>query len=116
MIDWEQGLATVQGDRELLLELLEAMLTEAPQLKADARAAASKDDLKELGRAAHTLKSALRYVGATTLGEEAAEIEKTAKAGELEQSKKLLVPLEDGIERLLPEITSLLAEARKTGP
>jgi two-component system, sensor histidine kinase and response regulator len=109
VIDWEEALAAVQGDRELLLEILEAFLTEGPQLLADANAAASRDDTAGLERAAHTLKAALRYIGATATSSQAARLEQTAKARDLAASKPLLEAVDRDLQSLCPWIADVLA-------
>jgi HPt (histidine-containing phosphotransfer) domain-containing protein len=74
-------LQTVAGDRDLLREVAEAFLEEAPRLLDELRTAVAADDAEGLQRAAHTLKSSLRYLGAAELFEQAFLLETCGREG-----------------------------------
>lgn len=84
LVSWQVAMATVQGDYELLVQLLEAFLTEGPQLMQRITEAVACDDLEQLHVAAHTLKSGFRYFGATRARQLALRLETLAYQGRTE--------------------------------
>jgi two-component system sensor histidine kinase/response regulator len=80
-LDLAAMLQTVGGDRDLLREVAEAFLEEAPKLLDELRTATAEGDATSLARAAHTLKSSLRYLGAAELFEQAFVLETTGREG-----------------------------------
>jgi len=71
------------GDVEVLRELIQSYLEEAPKLLGAARAAVLAGDLAEAERAVHTLKSTSATFGAHALSERSRESEVAARAGTL---------------------------------
>ena len=63
LVDWAIARKAVNGDEELLREIMAAFLQEGPQLLATLKNAYAEVDVKRFQRAAHTLKSALRTFG-----------------------------------------------------
>ncbi len=80
-LDLAAMLQTVGGDRQLLREIGEAFLEEAPRLLDDLRASAADGDSDAMRRAAHTLKASLRYLGAAELAEQALVLETCGREG-----------------------------------
>ncbi len=72
------GLREIGGD-ELVADLVETFLADAPALLASLRAG----DVDEVRRAAHTLKSNGATFGATRLAELSRELEELARTGDL---------------------------------
>ena len=62
-IDWGVALASVQGDEDLLREIIEAFLEEAPKQVAALDQGMAAGDAVVVRRAAHTIKGASRYFG-----------------------------------------------------
>ena len=100
--DWSIALETVQGDRDLLRELVSTYATESPQLLRQMHSAIATGDAKLLQRAAHTLKSSLRYFGGGRLVELAFTLENQGRAGTVTDAAPLLADLESQ----LPGFTS----------
>ncbi|HEX2066976.1 MAG TPA: Hpt domain-containing protein [Candidatus Thermoplasmatota archaeon] len=71
------------GDAEVVKELVQSYLEEAPRLLAEARVALAAGDAAALQRAAHTLKSTSATFGALELAESSQAIEQAARAGEV---------------------------------
>jgi HPt (histidine-containing phosphotransfer) domain-containing protein len=89
------------GDREALVELVDAFLEEAPQRLAEMRSS----DPAVAGRAAHTLKSNALTFGAGELAAICREAEAAARTGGLDRE---LVDLADGAwVRARPELMAL---------
>jgi HPt (histidine-containing phosphotransfer) domain-containing protein len=68
-------------DADALAEIVGALVDDAPQRLAELRLAAGSGDAELLGRAAHTLKSNGRTVGATAFADVCAELEALARVG-----------------------------------
>jgi len=100
--DWSDALRTVQGDRELLREIVDAFLQESPRLMAEIRQAISVGDAAALRLAVHTLKGSMRYFGARRAYDHAYELEKLGQGGDLGNSQAALDVLEEEIARLTP--------------
>lgn len=64
LIDWQQALDALDGNRELLSELIEIYREECPKLRAEIAVSLESADMPGLRRAAHTLKGALGHLAA----------------------------------------------------
>ena len=100
--DFSEALRTVRGDRELLKEIAEAFLKESPRLMTEIRQAVSAGDAAALRVAVHTLKSSMRYFGAGRAFEQAYQLEKMGRMGDLGNAESPLHALEGEIARLTP--------------
>jgi HPt (histidine-containing phosphotransfer) domain-containing protein len=69
------------GDAEVVKELVQSYLEEAPRLLAEARQALADGDTATVQRAAHTLKSTSATFGALALAESSRVLEQAARAG-----------------------------------
>lgn len=78
MVDWHVAGRAVNGDQELLGQVLAAFLSEGPQLLETMQVAFAAADQKRFQRAAHTLKSALRTFGVAR-ADDVERLELTAK-------------------------------------
>jgi HPt (histidine-containing phosphotransfer) domain-containing protein len=111
-------LERVDGDIDLLREVIEMFLTDAPPLIADMRAAVAAGDAGGIKAAAHTLRGAASNFGATAVVECAREVEALAKSGGLANAAALVDRLE-GAHRELETALRMLAtdepEASATG-
>jgi HPt (histidine-containing phosphotransfer) domain-containing protein len=103
-------LAGVGGNRDLLGEVVDVFLVDAPLRLADARAALEKSDAVEIAAQAHGLKS---MVGLFTMSEAfiaARELEAIAKLGDLAGAAKAVATLEDAVATLEARLRTLRAE------
>jgi len=108
--DFTVALNYVGGDRVLLDELLGIFVEEAPvRMKAIQRAIAA-GEAAELTREAHTIKGALKVIGATTAAGLAQGLEALGRDGNMSEADKLAVALERELDRLLQ---SLITSKRK---
>ncbi|MCA1811729.1 MAG: Hpt domain-containing protein [Halobacteriales archaeon] len=71
------------GDAEVVKELVQSYLEEAPRLLAEARQALADSDAATVQRAAHTLKSTSATFGALALAESSRVLEQAARTGKL---------------------------------
>ncbi len=89
-IDWGVALASVQGDEDLLREIIEAFLEEAPKQVAALDQGMASGDAVMVRRAAHTIKGASRYFGVQGTVDRAMRVETLASNGELEGRRQRL--------------------------
>jgi len=107
--DFSAALNYVGGDRELLDELLGIFVEDAPIRMKALRHAIGNAEATELTREAHTLKGALKVIGATTAAGLAQGLEALGRDGNMSEADKLAVALEREMDRLMQ---SLMASKR----
>jgi CheY-like chemotaxis protein len=100
-------LARVDGDRELLKELVNLYLQDGPKLRSELREAVARRDPKRLQRAAHTLKGVVDLFQAKTAHTAATRLETVARSGDLSQADEALQTLERELARLQPALAEL---------
>lgn len=94
---WHQRLLRAAGNNPATAAaLVEAFLEEVPHLLRQLNAALAAGDAKAAGRAAHTLKSCLKYVADEQDWRQAERCEKSAASGDL-----------SAVQTLLPELTEV---------
>jgi two-component system, sensor histidine kinase and response regulator len=105
LLDWAGALKTMQGDAELLLEVIDAHLMEAPMLVDQLRAAIASQDVPAVRRLAHTIKGNLR---ALNVHEPivAAQLEADAAKADLSRAAPLL-------EEMLVQLEAVNEELRE---
>lgn len=104
-VDWQDALAKL-GDEELLREMAEIFLSQAPGLVADIETARRNGNAEEFRRAAHTLKGSASVVSAAPVAEAALRLENLGREGRLEEA----VPLQSDLEAELEHCKSALEE------
>jgi two-component system sensor histidine kinase/response regulator len=105
-IDWDSAIAVVDGDRELLGEIVAAFLIEGPSLVEQIRRALAAADAGELRRGAHTLKGALRTLGIESVAELASQLEEIGRRGDLASAAAPMARLESQLDQILSEAKS----------
>jgi two-component system sensor histidine kinase/response regulator len=104
-------LATVEGDVELLEELVRLFLMDYPQRMAERQEALDAKDTIRLARVAHTFKGALGSLAAHAACAVAQRLEQLAWAGDLALAPAASATLAGEMVRLIPVLTSLAKEA-----
>jgi CheY-like chemotaxis protein/HPt (histidine-containing phosphotransfer) domain-containing protein len=112
--DWSTALATVQGSEELLREIIEAFLEEAPRQVAAMHEALAGSDAALLRRASHTIKGAVRYFGAQQAFDLALQLETLAQNGDLHTAPAAVEKLERELNRITPLLSTRLANKAET--
>jgi signal transduction histidine kinase/CheY-like chemotaxis protein len=87
--DSMEALARVDGDADLLNELIQIFLAESPRQIEKLSRAIQSGDVDATQRTAHTLKGELKYLGLTQAAEQALELENMCRAGELQGAAEL---------------------------
>jgi CheY-like chemotaxis protein len=99
VIDWKAALSSMQGDEDLLFDVIEAHLSESPDLFGQLERAVSQQDAPLTRRLAHTLKGNLR---ALQIIEPplAAILEENAARGDLSPADDLLPKIGEQLQRV----------------
>jgi CheY-like chemotaxis protein len=112
-IDRVALLERVEGDQELLGEMIQLFLGDVPQLLDAMRKALQQGDMVLLERSAHSMKGAAGNLSAQVTQNAALQLEQSAKKGDAELSKKNLTALEGAVERLIPLLENFTLEVSK---
>jgi two-component system sensor histidine kinase/response regulator len=107
----ETALERVDGDRDLLVELMKLFESERPKLMDQIRQAVASVDARALERSAHTLKGALLNLAASPAAAAAQKLEAIGRNGNLDQAQSSCAELETELERLHPEFQKLATES-----
>jgi len=102
------ALDRVEGDRELLDELIHLFAEECPKNMEEIRRACAGRDAHVLERLAHTVKGSAASLCAEEISEAAFALEKQARAGDFAAAGEQIKTLGVAVERLLPELETLL--------
>ncbi len=90
----------VEGDRELLREIVELFAADSPQLLAELRQGCAEGDAEILKRAAHTLKGAASNFGAAAVMAAARDLETMGLEGNLTGACAGIERLEESVRAL----------------
>jgi len=107
LIDRVSLLERVEGDRELLTEMIHLFQEDAPKLLTAMRDALQLGDMAVLERSAHSLKGAVSNLSAKATAAAALQLENDAKNKDVESAKKSLVEVERAVKHLLPALAEL---------
>jgi two-component system, sensor histidine kinase and response regulator len=106
-IDRVSLLERVEGDQELLTEMIHLFQEDAPKLLTAMRGALQRGDMAALEQSAHSLKGAASNLSAKTTAAAALQLEKDAKNKEAESAKGSLMEVERTVKQLLPALAEL---------
>jgi two-component system, sensor histidine kinase and response regulator len=115
ILDRDAMLATVEQDLELLQELAELFLAEAPGLLAQIRSGVGEHNAESVERGAHTLKGALGNFGARRACEAAREVETCGREGRLEDAAAHFSSLEGEVALACKALSDYLREVKDEG-
>ena len=107
VLDADLALARLDGDRQLLKELVKVFQEEWPRMRDEIWQAIAERNLKALGRAAHTLKGSVGNFAAPAAFDAALKLELIAHEGDLTQAEEACARLQEEIERLYPALEEL---------
>ena len=108
--DQAVALARVEGDWELLAELIELFADDCPRLLAEIEQAIAQGEGTALTRAAHALKGAASNFGAEIVVGLALRLEELGQAGQLAEANTLCPKLETEVARLNAALSGLAAQ------
>lgn len=107
VFDQAAALMRVEGDTELLVEIIEVFLDDSPRLLSRIREALKREDLKSLEQAAHTLKGSVGNFCAPVAYAAALKLEKIGREGNAEKAQEAWIDLERAMEQLRPALQLL---------
>jgi CheY-like chemotaxis protein len=113
ILDRTQLSTLIEGDMELLQELIELFWDSCPQMLSEMQEAIAAQDSKSLTSSALTLKGSVGSFAATRAFEAALSLEQIGRAGDCSQAASALAKLEIELDRLRPvlaEVQQDLAE------
>lgn len=105
--DHAAALANVEGDTELLQEIVGLFLEEAPRLLEAIRNGITEQDSPALERAAHSLKGSAASLGAAAVVPAAQALENLGRGGQFAGASDALPRLEAALAALTPVLTAL---------
>ncbi len=103
-INWPAALDVVQQDKELLGEVVDAVLEEVPQLMTTLHQAIKTDDISTVQRMAHTVKGNMRTFQANSGIEIAEQLEREAHEGSLHNAASLAEQLSQKVDAFVAEL------------
>ncbi|MDH3602199.1 MAG: Hpt domain-containing protein, partial [Candidatus Tectomicrobia bacterium] len=118
LFDKTTTLHRVDGDRELLQEIVGLFGEECVQMMEAIHSAIRKQDALSLRQAAHTLKGEVSNFGAMAAVEAAMQLEMMGRDEKLADAEAVYTALEHALEHLLPALHAFaegeVSEERKT--
>jgi len=104
VLDLDSALQRLDGDRQLLREVIAMFLEDCPRLVEQIRSSLHNQDTTELRRSAHKLKGCVGYIGAYGVAQLSHRLECIAESGKLEDVpacfNELLTMLDDVVQTL----------------
>ncbi len=111
ILDREFLLGNLEGDRDMLAEIVGIFRSSVPDTLGDIRRAVSGGDAPGIQRGAHQLKGALANLGARAASAAAAQLEGCGRGAALGEAAGALEALEEELRRLEPELDALLGRS-----
>jgi HPt (histidine-containing phosphotransfer) domain-containing protein len=99
-LDLVEALASIEGNRDLLREIVQMFMGQYPKLLEQIHRALSSSDGKALTAAAHTLRSSAGQVGAHEALNGARRLEEIGERGSLAEAPAVLARLEEELVRV----------------
>jgi response regulator RpfG family c-di-GMP phosphodiesterase len=110
-VDRVAALKRVDGDEELLAEIVQLFLDDAGTLMIDIAAAVRDADAPRIMRTAHRLKGSVATLAAGPAAAAALRLETLGRNGTLDESESAFRILQTEIERLLPALRAMIRDA-----
>jgi PAS domain S-box-containing protein len=104
-------LARLDGDEELLREIVEMFLAGYPQMLADVRDAIKRGDGARLEHVAHSLKGAIGNFGVLSATDAALQLEVKGRMKDLAEADKAYAILEEAVRQLHHALEGLLPQS-----
>jgi two-component system, sensor histidine kinase and response regulator len=110
VVDWNAALVVVGGDRELLGEILQAIIEECPQQFVSLEKSISEQDSSTARRAAHTILGNMRAIEATNAMDKAGVVEDLAKDSKFDAIAEPVEELRDATNSVYKAIQRFQAK------
>jgi HPt (histidine-containing phosphotransfer) domain-containing protein len=115
-LDRNHLLDALDGDRDLVADVVRTFLETTPELVAATRQAVRLADSDGVRRSAHQLKGSLANVGAGPASRAAANLEAAGRSGAAESLPRARAALATEMERLMPEIQAMAGPGAPAKP
>jgi CheY-like chemotaxis protein len=112
VVDWSKAIEVVQGDLDLLKEIVITFLDEYPRMLGELQDAVSTAKAKEVQRLAHLIKGSMRYLGAKRAYDCADHLERLGRESELSGAAASLERLSAEIDQVRPELERFAATGK----
>ncbi|MBS0205974.1 MAG: PAS domain-containing protein [Planctomycetes bacterium] len=112
IIDWDQALEGIDGDHQLLADVITAFLETLPGTLAAIEAAVRSKQASTLQRLAHTLKGELLAIAAIPSAESAKELERSGRQINLAEADQILLRLQQQLLALREPLTAFCRQHR----
>ncbi|MBI3248280.1 MAG: response regulator [Deltaproteobacteria bacterium] len=112
IVDEEEVLDLLGGDRALLAELAGLFLEEYPKMLSAIQTGVATNDTQAVHHAAHTLKGAVGNFSAKTVVEAARVLEDMGRRGDLSNAATAVAALEQELARLRPVLAAFASETQ----
>ena len=109
--DIDRALAGLDGDRDLLMEIMDIFKTEAPAMLDRLHQAVSRRDAAELQQAAHALRGSLLSLGASSVADTALALENLGRQGITDNAEAQLAALNSQVKWLTQAFTKFAERA-----
>ena len=113
VFDRSVALDRMEGDEELLLEMIELFLEDCPNQEASIQEALTSQDVDRLTIAAHTFKGSVGNFGAKRVYDAAHELENLAKEADFDTSQTVWSELQREIDVLKGELQQAVSRGVK---
>jgi HPt (histidine-containing phosphotransfer) domain-containing protein len=110
-LDKATALANLGGDENVLAEVAQIFLVECSRLMSEVREAIHRNNSSALEQAAHSMKGSVGAFAARKAYETARRLEELGHEGKLKDAERVFASLEAEIDRLKPEMESLVSGA-----
>jgi two-component system sensor histidine kinase/response regulator len=101
VFDRQELVARVEGDEQLIAEMIEAFLADTPAVRAALSQASHAGDLREMKRLGHMLKGSAATLGAHALKATAADLERAGQAEDITQAQASATAVDHECDRLM---------------
>jgi HPt (histidine-containing phosphotransfer) domain-containing protein len=108
MLDLQKLDQNMDGDAEMLRDIVDAFLRDLPQRERELQESLTRRDAPTLARAAHTMKGLLLTLGAKPAADVALQLEILARCGNLGEAEGLAKELRQELTQLTPALRELL--------
>lgn len=115
IIDEKEALGRIEGDEDILYELWEVFIENAPIQVRELKAAIRGNDASVVEREAHSLKSAGASVGAVAFRDTAFQVELAARSKDIEKVRSLSLRLEEDLTKVVEALHEHLSGIAKKG-
>ncbi|MEJ7591337.1 MAG: response regulator [Planctomycetaceae bacterium] len=111
-IDWSHALDVCDGDRELLMQLMQVFIEEVPELMSSLDLAITANDCVTARQTVHSILGSLRLFGMTPPVDLIQKIQQDARNGALYNTRCLFTELQQRFDELIAEVHEIV-EGRK---